>query len=128
MDLRQKSQKVPARRSLKRKLEQDFEEETPDRKVPIVESDYSDRDLASDIRAHVDTLNSSFSSNESDRAAAKRAAQALSELAKNGTVFGFLGLFASTSANAYIVIYRVYVFVLAHVCIGPIKQRFSHFS
>lgn len=85
MDRRER-QTSPARRSLKRKLEQDFEEK-PDRKVSIVESDATQQDLVQDIRAQIDILNSKFSSDETDRAAAKTASHALVEFAKNGTVF-----------------------------------------
>lgn len=82
--------KTTARRSLKRKLEQDFEEERLDRqkKNPIMqEPDETHQDLMPDIQAQVNILNSTFSSIEADRAAAKRAAHFLSQLAKNGTLF-----------------------------------------
>ncbi|GLT52748.1 hypothetical protein SLA2020_260700 [Shorea laevis] len=72
------------RRNLKRKLEQDFGEEKEGRKAPnVVETAETNRDLARQIRAHVDLLNSTFSSAEADRAAAKAAAQFLSDLAKD---------------------------------------------
>lgn len=82
-------QKVPARRSLKRKLDQDFEEEKADRKVSIVQSNAAEQDLIQDIRDQVNVLNSIYTSDEADRAAAKRAVHALVERAKNGTVFSF---------------------------------------
>lgn len=85
----QERQTFPARRSLKRKLDQDFEEK-PDRKVSILESDATQQDLVQDIRARVDMLNSTFSSDEADRAAAKTACHALVEFAKNGTFCTFL--------------------------------------
>ncbi|KAM5563740.1 ARM REPEAT PROTEIN INTERACTING WITH ABF2-like [Rosa sericea] len=71
------------RRSLKRKLEQDFVEETqenePDRKSPAVDP----QDPLIEIRAHVKVLDSTFSASDADRSAAKVAARALVELAKN---------------------------------------------
>ncbi|XP_031263780.1 ARM REPEAT PROTEIN INTERACTING WITH ABF2-like [Pistacia vera] len=79
-----KHQTISTRRSLKRKLEQDFQEDKADRNFSILGSnDDIYKDLVKDIRAHVDVLNSSFSSAEADRAAAKRAANSLVELAKN---------------------------------------------
>ncbi|XP_057996751.1 ARM REPEAT PROTEIN INTERACTING WITH ABF2 isoform X3 [Hevea brasiliensis] len=78
---------ISARRSLKRKLEQEFHEDRDDRKFPATETeaeaDKSCQDLARDIQAQVDILNSSLSSLEADRAAAKRAVHFLSQLAKN---------------------------------------------
>ncbi|XP_065861150.1 ARM REPEAT PROTEIN INTERACTING WITH ABF2-like [Euphorbia lathyris] len=76
-------QSTTTRRSLKRKLEQDFLEEKDDRKRPATEPDETLQDLARDIQAQVDVLNSVFSSLEADRASAKRAAHFLSQLAKN---------------------------------------------
>lgn len=76
------------RRNLKRKLEQDFGEEKEGRKAPnVVETAETNQDLARQIRAHVDQLNSTFSSAEADRAAAKAAAQFLSDHARDGTDF-----------------------------------------
>ncbi|CAI9107837.1 OLC1v1007306C1 [Oldenlandia corymbosa var. corymbosa] len=70
-----------ARRSLKRKLDEDFDD---DRKIDAALSPrYDQQDLARDIRTQVEILQSSFSSAEADRAAAKRAIQMLSDLAKN---------------------------------------------
>lgn len=77
-----------ARRSLKRKLEQEFEEheqeKDSDRKIAFVETYNSHQDLIREVRARVQILESTFSSSEADRAAAKGAAHALSELAKDG--------------------------------------------
>ncbi|KAK9945302.1 hypothetical protein M0R45_010824 [Rubus argutus] len=74
---------VTTRRSLKRKLQEDFVEENqenePDRKSPAVEP----QDPLREIRALVKVLESAVSSSEADRAAAKVAARALVELAKN---------------------------------------------
>ncbi|KAJ0052273.1 hypothetical protein Pint_03329 [Pistacia integerrima] len=79
-----KHQTISTRRSLKRKLEQDFQEDKADRNFSILSSNGDIyKDLVKDICAHVDVLNSSFSSAEADRAAAKRAANSLVELAKN---------------------------------------------
>ncbi|XP_054818516.1 ARM REPEAT PROTEIN INTERACTING WITH ABF2-like isoform X2 [Prosopis cineraria] len=77
-----------ARRSLKRKLEQEFAEEgadqpTADRKVLVVEPQQPRQDLLSEIVSQVTILNSTFSSSQSDRLAAKRAVHVLCELAKN---------------------------------------------
>ena len=73
------------RRSLKRKLEEDFVEETlenePDLKSPAVDP----QDPLLEIRGHVAALESSFS--DDDRAAAKVAARALVQLAKDGNSF-----------------------------------------
>ncbi|KAL6214708.1 hypothetical protein ACLB2K_014140 [Fragaria x ananassa] len=69
------------RRSLKRKLEEDFVEETqenePDRKSPAVDP----QDPLLEIRAHVNVLESSLSTSDADRAA-KDAARAIVDLAK----------------------------------------------
>ncbi|KAK2648303.1 hypothetical protein Ddye_015792 [Dipteronia dyeriana] len=86
----EKRQTVSTRRSLKRKLEQEFEEQKPDRKFSTVESDHTDQDLLQDIRDHVATLNSIYSSDEADRAAAKHAAHSLSELAKNEEIVSLI--------------------------------------
>ena len=69
-----------ARRSLKRKLEQEDFHENID--VPL--SPQNHQDLLADVGAQVQVLNTAFSWSESDRAAAKRATHHLSELAKNG--------------------------------------------
>lgn len=74
---RQKRKSVTTRRSLKRKLEQDFEEQKPDLKL---RKSKTDQNLERQIRAHVAALDSSCSLSED----AKQAAQALAELAKNG--------------------------------------------
>lgn len=70
-----------ARRSLKRKLDEDFGD---DRKIDALSPRDDHQDLAGDIRTQVEILQSSFSSIEADRAAAKRAIQILSDFAKNG--------------------------------------------
>ncbi|CAA0815531.1 ARM REPEAT PROTEIN INTERACTING WITH ABF2 [Striga hermonthica] len=74
----------PSRRSLKRKLDEEF----GDDQVRIGGESASDsqRDLANEIRTQVEILDSSFSYAEQDRAAAKRAIHVLSELAKNEDV------------------------------------------
>lgn len=83
------SKVTTAKRSLKRKLEPEFEDRNEDdRKVFVSEPrDASDRDLVPDILAQISVLNSAISSSEADRAAAKSAAASIAELAKNGTVF-----------------------------------------
>lgn len=81
---------IAARKSLKRKLEHDSLEGRDDRKFRAAEAeaepDTTGQDLALEIQAHVDILNSTFSSLEADRAAAKRASHFLSQLAKNGNL------------------------------------------
>ncbi|KAI9117262.1 hypothetical protein K1719_011428 [Acacia pycnantha] len=76
------------RRSLKRNHKQEFVEEgavhpTTDCKVLALEPQQSHQDLLSEVVAQVTILNSSLSSSQSDRLAAKRAAHLLSELAEN---------------------------------------------
>lgn len=66
-----------ARKSLKRKLEQEFGEDRQPQPYPLVE-------LMRDVKAQVSVLNSALSSSEADRAAAKRAVHVLTEFAKNG--------------------------------------------
>ncbi|KAJ6920466.1 hypothetical protein NC651_014146 [Populus alba x Populus x berolinensis] len=74
----------PTRKSLKRKLEQDFEHENQSRhKIPAADGVETHQNLTSSIQSLVDILNSTFSSLEADRAAAKRATSALSQIAKN---------------------------------------------
>lgn len=70
-----------ARRSLKRKLDEDFED---DRKIEDVSTGDANQDLVREVRTQVEILESTFSAIEADRASAKRAIQILSELAKNG--------------------------------------------
>ncbi|XP_012092239.1 ARM REPEAT PROTEIN INTERACTING WITH ABF2 [Jatropha curcas] len=83
-------QTITARRSLKRKLEPEFHEDSDHRKVPATDAEETRQDLACDIQAQVDILNSSFSSLEADRAAAKRAANFLSQLAKNEEIVNLI--------------------------------------
>lgn len=77
---RSKQSSSSGRRSLKRKLEGDFED---DRKVSSHDDD-AHQDLASEVRTQVEILDSTFSSTEADRASAKTAIHVLCELAKNG--------------------------------------------
>uniref|UniRef100_A0A2P2LPC7 Uncharacterized protein n=1 Tax=Rhizophora mucronata TaxID=61149 RepID=A0A2P2LPC7_RHIMU len=79
---RQKGQGLLERKGLKRKLEQVTEEETPEISAAAVPSCHPR--LLCEVRSQVDILNSTFSWVEADRAAAKRAANILAELAKNG--------------------------------------------
>ncbi|CAK9147058.1 unnamed protein product [Ilex paraguariensis] len=67
------------RRSLKRKLEEDLEE---NRKIVSISLE-DHQDLSREVLAQVEVLDSTFSSIEADRASAKRAIHVLSELAKN---------------------------------------------
>ncbi|KAJ8547528.1 hypothetical protein K7X08_011114 [Anisodus acutangulus] len=73
----ERSSTTSGRRSLKRKLDEDLED---DRNVA---SDDTQQDLAREVRTQVEILESSCSSSESDRASSKRAIHVLSELAKN---------------------------------------------
>ncbi|KAF5455049.1 hypothetical protein F2P56_024664, partial [Juglans regia] len=78
-------------RSLKRKLEPEFEhpnEESGERKLLVLEQPRhclapQDHDLVPEILAHVNLLHSTFSSAEADRSAARRATVFLSQLAEN---------------------------------------------
>ncbi|KAG8653869.1 ARM REPEAT PROTEIN INTERACTING WITH ABF2-like isoform X2 [Manihot esculenta] len=85
---------IAARKSLKRKLEHDSLEGRDDRKFRAAEAeaepDTTGQDLALEIQAHVDILNSTFSSLEADRAAAKRASHFLSQLAKNEEIVNLI--------------------------------------
>ncbi|XP_024017337.1 ARM REPEAT PROTEIN INTERACTING WITH ABF2 [Morus notabilis] len=73
----------PVRRSLKRKFDEDFEEQlqdhAPDRKIPS----NARGDLIRDVRSHLRLLDSAFSSSDSDRTAARKASHALCELAED---------------------------------------------
>ncbi|KAJ6412327.1 hypothetical protein OIU84_005396 [Salix udensis] len=78
---------ISTRKSLKRKLEQDFEQENRGRhKIPAAEGFETHQKLTHHIHSLVDILNTTFSSLESDRAAAKRATSVLSQIAKNEEV------------------------------------------
>ncbi|KAJ4849009.1 hypothetical protein Tsubulata_033336 [Turnera subulata] len=92
------ARKVATRRSLKRKLEQQFQNDQPNHKTSRINSDSdsetesviahpyeTEADLARDLRDQVSVLNSAASSSasQSDRAAAKRAIRLISEVAKN---------------------------------------------
>lgn len=87
------------RRSLKRKLEQQFEEESvdqpssPHRKPLVLPPRMSHQDFLSEVASQVAFLNSCSSSSESDRFAAKHAAHVLCELAKNGNFLSLLIIF-----------------------------------
>ncbi|KAM7273667.1 hypothetical protein ACFE04_028331 [Oxalis oulophora] len=73
------------RQSLKRKLEQDFEQQQREDRKPfaIDSSDVASQDLEQEICVHVEILNSKLTSSESDRAQAKAAAHQIAEIAKN---------------------------------------------
>ncbi|KAJ6953860.1 hypothetical protein NC652_005560 [Populus alba x Populus x berolinensis] len=77
---------ISTRKGSKRKLEQDFEHENQDRhKIPATDTAAgyeSHQKLTRHIQTQVDILNSSFSSLEADRAAARRATSVLSQFAK----------------------------------------------
>jgi hypothetical protein len=70
-----------ARRSLKRKLEEEFE---VDRKIaPVLSDDEVSQDLSVDVREQVEILESVYSYTEADRLVVKVAVHVLSDLAKN---------------------------------------------
>lgn len=74
-----------ARRSLKRKLHLELQEEQQSLpKVLILDPDEAHRDLPAEVRAYVRVLESTFSFSEFNRAAAKRATHALCDLARDG--------------------------------------------
>ncbi|KAL8214942.1 hypothetical protein R6Q57_004391 [Mikania cordata] len=74
------------RRSLKRKLEDEF---IVDRKITSSD-DVAQQDLVSEVRAQVEILDSTFSSLEADRALVKRSIHILSELAKNEDIVNLI--------------------------------------
>ncbi|CAL5427725.1 unnamed protein product [Camellia sinensis] len=79
----QKRRELPtssARKNLKRKLDEDFER---DRKIATLSPHDANQDLILDVRTQLEILDSTFSSIDADRAAAKHAIHVLSEFAKN---------------------------------------------
>ncbi|KAG5514448.1 hypothetical protein RHGRI_035758 [Rhododendron griersonianum] len=76
-----------ARKNLKRKLEEDFEE---DRKVVALSPRDNHEDLVRNIRTQVDILDSTFSPIEADRLAAKTSIHVLCELAKNEEIVNLI--------------------------------------
>ncbi|KAL0391009.1 UNVERIFIED_CONTAM: arm repeat protein interacting with a [Sesamum calycinum] len=70
-----------SRRSLKRKLDEEFGDDRG--RIGGESPPDSHQDLVREVRTQVEILDSAFSSNEQDRASAKRAIHVLSELAKN---------------------------------------------
>ncbi|XP_051120615.1 ARM REPEAT PROTEIN INTERACTING WITH ABF2 [Andrographis paniculata] len=75
------SSSTSSRRSLKRKLDDEFSVESP--------SDIQ-QDLVREVRAQVEILEATFSFSEKDRASAKRAIHVLSELSKNEDIVNVL--------------------------------------
>ncbi|XP_062108399.1 ARM REPEAT PROTEIN INTERACTING WITH ABF2-like [Humulus lupulus] len=80
---RRQDQCLPEKKGQKRKLEDEIEEDDRDISVPSGDVRLA---LLSDVGVQVNILNSAFSWNEADRAAAKRATHVLAELAKNEEV------------------------------------------
>jgi predicted ribosome-associated RNA-binding protein Tma20 len=78
---RREGRSFPERKGQKRKLEEGAAA-VEDREISAVSTD-GGQALLSEVAAQVSVLNSAFSWQESDRAAAKRATQVLAELAKN---------------------------------------------
>ncbi|KAH1223114.1 ARM REPEAT PROTEIN INTERACTING WITH ABF2 [Glycine max] len=80
---RRPDQCLPERKGQKRKLEEEFDDDPQISPPPTGDA----RDaLLSDVKEQVSLLDSTFSWNEPDRAAAKRATHALADLAKNEEV------------------------------------------
>ncbi|XP_022738667.1 ARM REPEAT PROTEIN INTERACTING WITH ABF2-like isoform X2 [Durio zibethinus] len=79
---RREDRGLPERKGQKRKLEEEIQE---DREISLPSSDARCALLA-EVTAQVNVLDSAFSWREPDRAAAKRAAHVLAELAKNEEV------------------------------------------
>lgn len=106
--------KPQTRRNLKRKLEQEFQEDKSDRcKAAVVESRRTHQDIIRDVRIHVDVLNSCISFTEADRAASELSAHLLSALAKNGTfrIFNFSILCSGMDFGVYLLfVYYLAVF------------------
>ncbi|KAG6426891.1 hypothetical protein SASPL_111129 [Salvia splendens] len=94
--LREQSASPSSRRSLKRKLEEEYGEDRvsvggEDRASVGGESPAaSQQDLIRDIKAQVEILDAVFSASEQDRASAKHAIHVLSELAKNAVSCGMV--------------------------------------
>lgn len=80
---RREGRSFPERKGQKRKLEEGAAAAASAEDREISTTDGGDA-ILNEIAAQVSVLNSAFSWQESDRAAAKRATQVLSELAKNG--------------------------------------------
>lgn len=80
---RREGRSFPERKGQKRKLEEGAAA-SEDREISAVTTTDGGHALLSEVAAQVSVLNSAFSWQESDRAAAKRATQVLAELAKNG--------------------------------------------
>ncbi|XP_065863372.1 ARM REPEAT PROTEIN INTERACTING WITH ABF2 isoform X1 [Euphorbia lathyris] len=80
---RHQDQGLPERKGRKRKLEEEIEDEQREISPPVSFGD-ARQALLSEVSSQVNILNSTFSWNETDRAAAKRATHVLAEFAKNG--------------------------------------------
>ena len=96
---RREGRSFPERKGQKRKLEEGAAAAAEDREISAsTTTDGGGDAILNEIAAQVSVLNSAFSWQESDRAAAKRATQVLAELAKNGRrsasfFFFFCGFF-----------------------------------
>lgn len=77
-----------SKKSLKRKLDQEFEEDRSRVGSPSAED--ARQDIILEVRTQVEILGASFSSTEPDRAASKLAIQILSELAKNEEIVNLI--------------------------------------
>ncbi|XP_031122806.1 ARM REPEAT PROTEIN INTERACTING WITH ABF2-like [Ipomoea triloba] len=70
-----------SKKSLKRKLDEDFEDDRL--RIVSLSPEDAHQDIVREVRTQVEILGASFSSAEPDRASSKRAIHILSELAKN---------------------------------------------
>lgn len=130
MDLHQR-QTSDVRRSLKRKLELEFTDDPADqvgadRKVLVIESQEPCQDLLGEVASQVNVLNSSLSSSQSDRVAAKRAVHVLCELAKNGTCFSlfifYILVFVLMPVSALLYMFFLMPGMIGHVSVIWLKD------
>lgn len=91
---RSQDQRLSERKGQKRKLEEEIEEKQREISAAVPFGDAREA-LLYEVTAQVNILNSTFSWNEADRAAAKRATHVLAEFAKNGNSSTSLVLYIS---------------------------------
>ncbi|CAI0559879.1 unnamed protein product [Linum tenue] len=90
---KRQDQGLPQRKGQKRKLEEEIKDEQPGISPSPVASSDARRAILSEVAVQVSILDSAFSWQEADRAAAKRATHVLADLAKNGGTHFSLFLF-----------------------------------
>jgi hypothetical protein len=107
---RHQSHCLSERKGQKRKLDQDFPDERQISAPPPTADERAS--LLTEVVNQVNILDSTFTWNESDRAAAKRATHALADLAKNGNSMSPISLELLWRCR---VSYSVYLFIaLSH--------------